>query len=260
MLDQITPIIHTYNEAANIRRTLAAVSWATEVLVIDSFSDDQTLPICESFSNVRVVQNKYLGPTDQSNFGLTQDINTDWVLAMDADYVVSNELQKELANLAPDKDVKGFEVSFEYLIHGKPLTGSLYPPRTSLYRKAYAHYRRDGHTQRVVIDGLVLKLEHKMQHDDRKPYPRWLASQRKYAAQEAQKLAKANWQKLSWPDRLRVWGIAPLAIVPYTLFAKGLIRNGSAGFEYTGQRLIAELYLQMARLKLRFAGKPADLK
>lgn len=250
MLDQITPIIHTFNEAANIKRTLNAVSWAPQVLVIDSFSDDETLEICNTFGNVRVIQNRYTGPTDQSNFGLAQDIQTEWVLAMDADYVVSHELHQELANLDPNEDVKGFEVSFEYLIGGKPLKGSLYPPRTSLYRKASAHYRRDGHTQRAVIDGLVLQLEHKMQHDDRKPYSRWLASQRKYAAQEAQKLSQASWAQLSWPDRLRYLGLAPLAVVPYTLIFKGLIKSGTAGFEYTAQRFIAELYLQVARIKL----------
>jgi len=253
MLDKITPIIHTYNEAANIRRTLEAVSWATDVLVIDSFSDDQTLAICESFKNVRVIQNEYTGPTDQSNFGLSQPIDTEWVLSMDADYVVSKKLEEELANLSPNDDVKGFEISFEYVINGKSLKGSLYPPRTSLYRKESAHYWRDGHTQRVVIDGLVLKLTHKMQHDDRKPYSRWLASQRKYAAEEAQKLIGADWRSLSWPDRLRYWGIAPFVIIPYTLLVKGLITCGSAGIEYTKQRFIAECYLQLARLKLKIA-------
>ena len=249
MLNQITPIIHTFNEAANIERTLSAVSWASHVLVIDSYSDDETLEICSRFDNVRVIQNHYTGPTDQSNFGLTQDIPGEWVLSMDADYVVSPELHTELASLSPSQDIKGFEISFDYLINGKPLKGSLYPPRVSLYRKTSAHYQRDGHTQRVVIDGLVMKLDQKMQHDDRKPYSRWLASQKKYAAQEAQKLSHASWGQLSLPDRLRYIGIAPLIIVPYTLFFKGLILGGAAGLEYAGQRLVAELYLQLARIK-----------
>lgn len=252
MLDQITPIISTFNEAPNIERALNALTWAREVLVIDSFSDDQTLEICAQFDNVRVIQNQYSGPTDQSNFGLGQDIRSDWVMSMDADYIVTPALVKEIAGLAPTGDVKGFEIAFEYLINGRPLKGSLYPPRTSLYRRKSAHYQRDGHTQRVVIDGLVLTLVQTMQHDDRKPYRRWLASQRKYAAQEAQKLAGVNWQTLSWPDRLRYWGIAPLAVIPYTLFYKGLIFSGFAGVEYTWQRMIAEVYLQLARINLKF--------
>jgi glycosyltransferase involved in cell wall biosynthesis len=253
MLDQITPIIATYNEAPNIERTLSALSWAEEVLVIDSYSDDQTLAICAEFNNVRVVQNSYDGPTEQSNFGLAQEIKTDWVLSMDADYVVTPELTNELAALAPSNEVKGFEIGFDYLINGQPLKGSLYPPRTSLYRPCSAHYQRDGHTQRVMIDGLVLKLQQRMQHDDRKPYSRWLASQRKYAAQEAKKLNGATWQNLSWPDRLRYWGVAPLAVIPYTLIVKGLALSGTAGLQYTWQRVVAEVYLQLARLQLKFS-------
>jgi len=251
MLNNITPIISTFNEAPNIKRVLGALTWATEVLVIDSFSTDETLEICAEFDNVRVVQNAYNGPTDQSNFGLQQDIKTDWVMSMDADYIVTSELQAELAQLAPDDSVKGFQISFQYLINGIILRGSLYPPRTVLYRHRFAHYQRDGHTQRVVIDGLVLGLQSKLHHDDRKPYSRWLASQRKYAAQEASKLRGANWRNLSWPDRLRFWGLAPLAIVPYTLIFKGLMFNGRAGFEYTWQRLVAEVYLQKARFDLK---------
>lgn len=251
MLSQITPIIATFNEAPNIERVLNALTWAPEVVVIDSFSDDATLDICAKYKNVRVIQNHYNGPTDQSNFGLAQDIKTEWVLSMDADYIVTPLLRNEIANLTPNDDVHGFDISFEYVINGRPLKGSLYPPRTSLYRRKSAHYQRDGHTQRVIINGAVLALEHKMQHDDRKPYSRWLASQRKYAFQEAQKLEKANWEKLSWPDRLRYWGVAPLAVIPYTLIVKGLALSGIAGFEYTWQRLIAEVYLQIARVKLR---------
>ncbi|MBL4670826.1 MAG: hypothetical protein JKX81_01100, partial [Arenicella sp.] len=135
------------------------------------------------------------------------------------------------------------------------LKGSLYPPRTSLYRRQSAHYLRGGHTQRVAINGLVLKLQQCMQHDDRKPYGRWLVSQRKYATQEAKKLAGAAWQNLSWPDRLRYLGIAPLAVIPYTLMVKGLALSGFAGLQYTWQRVIAEIYLQLARLQLKFSKK-----
>ena len=251
MLDQITPIIATFNEAPNIARTLAALTWAKEVLVIDSYSDDDTIRLCSKFNNVRIIYNQYDGPTAQSNFGLAQDIQTPWVMSMDADYVVPIALKTEIAQLVPNGDVQGFEISFEYLINGLPLKGSLYPPRIALYRHQSAHYIQDGHTQRVVINGLVQSLQNKMQHDDRKPYQRWLKSQRKYAYQEATKLAQTHWKNFSWADRLRYCGIAPLAIIPYTLFVKGLIFNGYRGLEYTWQRLVAECCLQSARLKLK---------
>lgn len=250
MLEHITPIILSHNEEANLERTLSALRWAREIVVIDSISDDDTLKICAEFSNVRVIQNTFVSFADQCNFALGQQIKTAWVLSMDADYIVTPELQEELSTLAPGKEVQGFRIQFEYLIKGRALKGSLYPPRTCLYRRASAQYQQDGHAHRVVIDGEVSTLTHKMQHDDRKPYARWYASQKKYARQEANKLANTRWQDLSWPDRCRYWGIAPLLVIPYTLFAKALITNGWAGLQYAWQRFIAEVLLQLARFKL----------
>ena len=48
MLDQITPLILTYNEAPNIVRSLGALSWAKDIVVVDSFSDDDTIAIAKS--------------------------------------------------------------------------------------------------------------------------------------------------------------------------------------------------------------------
>ena len=56
MLDQITPLILTYNEAPNISRTLDSLRWASEVVVVDSFSTDETATIAASHPNVRVIQ------------------------------------------------------------------------------------------------------------------------------------------------------------------------------------------------------------
>jgi hypothetical protein len=56
MLNEITPLILTYNEAANIGRTLERLAWAREIVVVDSFSDDETVEIASSFANVRVIQ------------------------------------------------------------------------------------------------------------------------------------------------------------------------------------------------------------
>lgn len=249
MLSDITPIILTFNEQDNIERTLSALSWAKDVVVIDSFSTDSTLTICSKFENVRVIQNKFENFAQQCNFALSQTFQTQWVLSMDADYVVTPELANSFSTLTPEQTTNGYEIGFEYLINGQALRGSLYPPRVSLYRKAQAHYHQDGHAHRVQVAGNVLSLKEKFQHDDRKPYERWLASQKKYAAQEAEKLSASTWKQLSWPDRMRFLAIAPIIMLPYTLFIKGLVLNGLPGIEYARQRLIAEIELQKARFK-----------
>jgi len=249
MHDNITPIILTYNESPNIERTLTALTWAKNIIVVDSFSDDDTQTLCENFTNVTFIQRQFDQHAKQWNFALEQDIKTDWVLALDADHIISNELIDELKTLQPARSTCGFWVEFIYKINSQVLRGSLYPALVALYRKDSAHYLQDGHTQRVQVSGSLQKLRHKTYHDDRKPMTRWLTSQWFYAKQEAQKLNSSSWSSLSNQDRIRkIPGLSPIIIVPFTLFIKGLIFNGKAGWLYTLQRLLAELLLQYALL------------
>src|SRR5262249_3461248 len=101
MLDQITPLILTYNEAPNIARSLGALSWACDIVLVDSFSDDDTVTIAKSVPQVRVFQRAFDGHRNQWEFGLKETgISTPWVLALDADYVLSDEVIAELTNLS----------------------------------------------------------------------------------------------------------------------------------------------------------------
>src|SRR5262249_5339446 len=152
---QITPLIITYNEAVNVRRTLDKLGWARRILVVDSGSTDETIKVLQSYSQVEVVHHAFSDFASQCNFGLTQ-VTTPWVLSLDADYELSDELVKEFQSLAPAKETTGYQASFIYRIHGRPLRGSIYPPRVVLYRKDQATYRNEGHGHRVSINGDVL--------------------------------------------------------------------------------------------------------
>src|ERR1700730_17884251 len=100
MFDQITPLILTYNEAPNIGRTLEQLRWAHDIVVVGSFSDDETLEIVAEFPRVRVYQRKFDTHEQQWNFGLKETgIKTEWVLALDADYTLSDELIAELRSI-----------------------------------------------------------------------------------------------------------------------------------------------------------------
>ena len=249
MLDKITPVILTLNEAANIRRTLSALTWAKRIVVVDSFSNDATEQICAEFSNVEFIQRAFDQHAKQWNFAIKQNLSSEWTLALDADHVLSAALIDELSALNPAESTQGYWASFRYLINGRALKQSLYPPLISLFRTAAGHYIQDGHTQRLALIGEVASLDAKIQHDDRKSNRRWLRSQWIYAAQEADKLAHSNWSQLSLPDRLRKTCLAPLAVLPYTLLAQGLIINGWPGMVYSLQRFVAEIFLQLARLR-----------
>lgn len=245
MLDQITPLILTYNEAPNIARVLKGLTWAREIVVVDSLSDDETVQIATSFPNVRIVQRAFDCHRNQWEFGLKETgISTPWILALDADYVVTDELLAELKTLQPDNDTAGYRAKFIYCINGKRLRSGIYPPVTVLYRREAATYVQDGHTQRVALDGAVEDLRAPMLHDDRKSFKHWFNSQANYTELEAQKLLAADPASLGRTDRLRRWLIVtPPAILVYCLIIRGGILDGWAGFYYAFQRATAELML-----------------
>lgn len=247
MLEQITPVLLTCNEAPNIGRTLGKLSWARDIVVVDSFSQDETLEILAQFPQVRVVQRTFDNHADQWNFALTETgIATDWVLALDADYILSDDLPAELGRLAPYESTAGYEASFTYCINGKVLRGAAYPPVTVLYRQSAAAYRQDGHTQRISVRGIVEKLRAPIYHDDRKPLSHWVQSQIRYMRLEADKLYTSSREKLGWADRLRLLRVvAPFVMLFYCLFVKGAILDGKAGIYYAFQRLFAELLLSL---------------
>lgn len=251
MLNHITPLILTYNEAPNIGRTLSRLGWAREIVVVDSGSTDDTLDILASDARVRVVHRPFDSHANQWNFGLQRaGVRTEWVLALDADFVLTDGFATELTELTPEQSVGGFRARFRYCTLGRPLRGALYPPITVLFRRERAHYHQDGHTQRVVVDGTLRDLRSPIFHDDRKSLDHWLGAQGRYAALEAQLLADTRWTALSWPDRLRrMYIVMPLLAPLYCLFRAGGLLDGAAGLHYALQRALAEIAIALRLLE-----------
>lgn len=251
----ITPLVLTFNEAPNLERTLAQLSWAPEVIVLDSFSTDQTPSIAARFANVRVVQRTFDTHAAQWNAGVAE-CTTDWVLALDADYVLSPELVEELRSWRPDLRVSAYLCNFRYCVEGVALRGSLYPPRAVLFQPSKCRYVQNGHTQLLQVVGASAWLKQAIFHDDRKPLSRWLANQDRYAKLEAEKLLAAPTHTLRWRDRWRRLIVpAPFLVFVTTLIGKGLILDGWRGWYYACQRTLAELMLSLrlvdARLQKR---------
>ena len=251
-IPQITPLILTRNEAPNLRRALERLAWAAEVVVIDSFSTDETIAIAGEFPRVRVVQRKFDTHTQQWNFGIAQT-GTPWVLSLDADYILPAAFADELAALADVAQVHAYFARFRYCVWGSPLRTTLYPPRALLFRKDQCEYVQDGHTQKLKITGPTAFLTGVIDHDDRKPLSHWIVSQDRYAILEVAKLAATPAGELSFQDKLRrKMIIAPLVVFIYSLFAKRLILDGWPGWYYVFQRTFAEILLSLRLLEEKF--------
>jgi len=249
MLETITPVILTYNEAPNIQRTLEKLSWAKRIVVVDSYSNDETLQILQAYPQVEPFQRRFDTHAIQWNYGLEQ-VTTEWVLSLDADYQLTEELIAEMAQLMPQTGLNGYECHFKYCVFGKPLRATLLPPRVALFRKQNATYIDDGHTQLLQVEGRVGHLASPIHHDDRKSLSRWLWAQDRYVALEVKKLTAASPMNMSLSDRIRQHKVlAPIIVLFYCLIVHRGILDGRAGFYYAFQRVLAELLLSLRLLE-----------
>jgi glycosyltransferase involved in cell wall biosynthesis len=242
-VESITPLLLTYNESPNVGRTLQQLTWASQIVVVDSFSTDDTVEILKSYPQVILFQRKFDSFATQCNYGLAQ-IVSEWVLSLDADYVLTPELVDEILKLPAHVDINGYSARFKYCVFGKSLRGTLLPPRYIFYRRTKAKYEDDGHAHRVEIDGAAATLASYILHDDRKPLSRWLWAQDRYMLIEVKKLSETPLQELSWGDRIRRQKVlAPFVILIYCLILKGGVLDGWHGWYYAFQRVLAELLL-----------------
>lgn len=251
IIKSITPLILTYNEAPNIDRALQQLTWAAEIVIIDSYSSDETLEIIKAYPQIQLFQRKFDTHTNQWNYGLEQ-IKSEWVLSLDADYVLTDRLIEILPTL-DDSEINGYFLPFKYCVFGKPLRGTILPPRLALFRRDSATYIDDGHTQLLKLNGRYRQLDTYINHDDRKSLARWLWAQDRYMIIEAKKLLATPDRDLSWGDRLRKRKVfAPFVILLYCLILKGGILDGWQGWYYAFQRTLAELLLSIHLIEVEY--------
>ena len=123
-MNDVTCVVLTYNEEKHIGRCLDNVSpICKKVYVVDSLSSDKTIEIALSYSNVEVVQHRWPGnQAAQFNWALENlNIETDWILRMDADEYLGEQLIQEIQEILPNlnSDVTGIRLRREVIFMGR---------------------------------------------------------------------------------------------------------------------------------------------
>lgn len=246
--DVITPVILTLNEEPNIKRCLERLTWARRVVVLDSGSSDATVELAAQFPNAEIHHRIFDTHAAQWTHALSLAA-TPWVLTLDADYLVPASFPAEAASLTADTTLDAAFASFRYLVLGRPVRASLYPPRPVLFRRDRCRYEQDGHTQRLIISGQTRELSAVFDHDDRKPLADWLAAQSRYARLEVEKLRTLPASGMSVKDRMRrMVAPGPFVVFLYTFIVRGAFLDGWPGWYYTFQRTLAEAMLSLQLL------------
>jgi len=246
----ITPVILTLNEDPNIGRTLDALRWARRVVIVDSGSSDRTEEIARSYGNVAWYTRAFDCHAAQWSHAVRETmVDTDWVLALDADMVVSPGFVRELEESFLRKSYSGGIVPFRYFTGGRELLGSLYPPDLRVFRPEKIRIDQIGHSQRFSVEGETYCFRSRIFHDDRKPLGRWVKAQLDYALLEHGRMSSDHPVGLKFS--LRRLGLLPL-IAGIAAYARaGGPLKGYAAVQYAYERLTFESLLALQLLRER---------
>jgi glycosyltransferase involved in cell wall biosynthesis len=163
--------IITFNEEANLARTLASLRWVEEIIVVDSGSTDRTVEIARS-NGAKVIQREWMGFAAQKNFAIAQCTGT-WILTLDADEELSVELQRQMRLLlASNPPVDAFYIKRRNLFLDRWIRhGGFYPdPKLRLFRRTTANFDvtpkfedRPVH-ETIAFDGHASTLDYDIIH------------------------------------------------------------------------------------------------
>lgn len=163
-LNDISVIILTKNEEFHIKRCIDSV-WelASDIFIVDSYSDDQTLEIARNM-NVRIYQNRFINYAQQFNWALENlPIKTKWVLRLDADEYLTEDLIHELEVRLPNLDdsITGVVFKRRHYFLGKWIKRGTYPVkllRLFQFQKALCEDRwMDEHI--ILLEGQSVEFK-----------------------------------------------------------------------------------------------------
>jgi len=182
---KISVVIAAKNEESMLRGCIKSIKFAEEIILVDDNSSDQTANMARALG-AKVYKRKLDGFATQKNYGIDK-ANNDWVLILDADERVSQELAKEIMTLKAQKDVVAYDMPFRNFVGNYWLKyGGMYPDRhTRLFNKKHARYGEREIHEVLEFKGGLKHLKNDIIHYTYKDYAEYLTKVKKYAALEA---------------------------------------------------------------------------
>lgn len=187
----ISAIILTYNEELHIARCINSLKGVADtVYVVDSFSNDRTVAIAEELG-VKVLQHAFVNQAVQFNWALENcDIQTDWVLRIDADEYIDNknnlDLRRKLSELP--EDITGLIISRKIVFMGKALMhGGWYPKwNLRIFRTGIGTCENRWMDEHIVLsEGRAEQLQLDFVDDNLNDLSWWTTKHNNYAGREA---------------------------------------------------------------------------
>ncbi|NOY87794.1 MAG: glycosyltransferase family 2 protein [FCB group bacterium] len=246
----ISAVIITKNEEKNISRCLESIKWVDEIILIDSQSDDQTVAIAQKY-NARVFSPEWKGYGKAKKEGVNY-ASHDWILSVDADEVVSEELKKEIqAVLDNNSFYAGYYIPRKTQFLGRWIKHcGWYPDYVlRLFRKSRGNFNEAYVHEKVVLQGDTTRLKNELLHysyPDLESYFKKFNRYTTMGAEEAfQQGIKTGWFKIA---------IKPVISFFIHYIMKQGLRDGMEGFLVSVLSSLAVM-VKYAKLKEKVKNK-----
>jgi glycosyltransferase involved in cell wall biosynthesis len=216
----------TLNSEKTLKPVLEAVSWADEIVLVDSGSIDKTLEIAQQFK-AKIVYRAFDGYGSQKNFA-TEQASHDWILSLDDDEILTPELQKEIQNLdLKNTDYQGFKIPRSLIFLGKLLrfSGEYRRLTLRLFNRKSGNWNAEYVHESVEVKGKIGTLKNQILHDSYRDLTDFFNKFNKYTSLGAKTLAERG----KTASSLKIISRFPTTFLKIYLL-KGSCLDGYAGF------------------------------
>ncbi|WP_378298247.1 glycosyltransferase family 9 protein [Aquimarina hainanensis] len=187
--EKVTAIIPTFNEEHNIRGVLESVSFADEIMVVDSYSTDKTVEIAREYTDF-IVQREFDYPSFQKNWAIPQ-ANNEWIILVDADERVTPSLRDEILEILKNpgvNDTVGYWIKRMNHFMGQRIhySGWRNDKVIRLFHRDKCRYDKKHVHEEIETDGKLGILKEKFYHNTYVTLDRHFAKLNKYATWQAE--------------------------------------------------------------------------
>ena len=198
---KISALLITFNEAKNIKAVLENLDFADEIIVVDSFSTDSTVELIKTYKNVKLIQRPFINYTDQKSFALKQ-ASYEWVLFLDADERVTEELKKEIVQTVKNNETNCVAYYFlrTFMFKNKVLrfSGWQSDKNYRLFKKDKVSFKQDRIVHETLkVNGKSGTLKNRLLHYSYKNYEEYKGKMIKYGKMRAKEAYKQG-KRASW--------------------------------------------------------------